>query len=121
MLYLYYSRALDLSQAFPPKMGYDFCMLLIEIIKQTMQENGLSQQSFADILGVFSKNYKKCMMSNRILPLIIQGKMGIKSKTHFHTPITSRWWKCAWLEQVTSCPLRKALITLFRDEISERR
>ena len=27
--------------------------------------------------------------------------MGIKSKTHFHTPITSRWWKCAWLEQAT--------------------
>ena len=31
--------------------------------------------------------------------------MGIKSKTHFHTPITSRWWKCAWLEQVTRVEL----------------
>ena len=29
------------------------------------------------------------------------GKMGIKSKTHFHIPYKSRWWKCAWLEQVT--------------------
>ena len=47
--------------------------------------------------------------------------MGIKSKTHFHTPNNSRWWKCAWLEQVTtSCPLRKAMITLFRGEMSER-
>ena len=45
--------------------------------------------------------------------------MGIKSKTHFHTPITSRSWKCAWLKQVTtSYPLRKALIMLFRGEIS---
>ena len=35
------------------------------------------------------------------LPLIIQGKMEIKSKTHFLTPYKSRLWKCAWLEQVT--------------------
>ena len=34
------------------------------------------------------------------LLLIIQGKTGIKSKTHFHTPYKSRSWKCAWLEQV---------------------
>ena len=31
--------------------------------------------------------------------------MGIKSKTHFHTPYNSRWWKCAWLEQVTRVEL----------------
>ena len=31
--------------------------------------------------------------------------MGIKSKTHFHTPYKSRWWKCAWLEQVTRVEL----------------
>ena len=31
--------------------------------------------------------------------------MGVKSKTHFHTPINSRWWKCAWLEQVTRVEL----------------
>ena len=31
--------------------------------------------------------------------------MGIKSKTHFHIPYKSRWWKCAWLEQVTRVEL----------------
>ena len=31
--------------------------------------------------------------------------MGIKSKTHFHTPNNSRWWKCAGLEQVTRVEL----------------
>ena len=31
--------------------------------------------------------------------------MGIKSKTHFHIPYNSRWWKCAWLERVTRVEL----------------
>lgn len=31
---------------------YNFCMWYIEAIKQVMQERGLSQQAFADILGI---------------------------------------------------------------------
>ena len=31
---------------------YNFYMIYVEIIKQIMQDKGLSQQAFADILGV---------------------------------------------------------------------
>lgn len=33
-------------------MLYHFCMYYIEVIKEIMQEEGYSQQTFADILGV---------------------------------------------------------------------
>ena len=38
-------------------------------------------------------------------PLAIKAKSPLKSKTHFHIPYNSRWWKCAWLEQVTRVEL----------------
>ncbi|MBQ4049976.1 MAG: helix-turn-helix transcriptional regulator [Clostridia bacterium] len=33
-------------------MTYNFYMWYIDVIKQVMQERGLSQQAFADILGI---------------------------------------------------------------------
>ena len=53
----------------------------------------------------FSPETQQDTLSCFGLLLIIQGKTGIKSKTHFHIPYKSRWWKCAWLEQVTRVEL----------------
>ena len=41
-----------LCQDFRPKIAYTLLMWYIDIIKQVMQEQGLSQQAFADILGI---------------------------------------------------------------------
>ena len=49
---MHYIRSFDLCQDFRPKITYTLLMWYIDIIKQVMQEQGLSQQAFADILGI---------------------------------------------------------------------
>lgn len=49
---MHYIRSFDLCQDFRPKIAYTLLMWYIDIIKQVMQEQGLSQQAFADILGI---------------------------------------------------------------------
>ena len=49
---IYYIRSFDLSQDFRPNFIYNSSMAYVEIIKQIMIDRGMSQQTFADILGV---------------------------------------------------------------------
>ena len=52
MNYSYCIRSFDLCQYFCPDLVYNFLMPYVDIIKQLMIDNGLSQQKFANILGV---------------------------------------------------------------------
>ena len=52
ILHYYNIRSLDLSQVFRPEIVYIEFMNYIDIIKQIMIDKDLSQQQFANILGV---------------------------------------------------------------------